>query len=79
MHERTLADRDRIFGPDHPDTLCSRNNLALSYLAAEAMYYRAAEAIPLPSASSPTMREASGPPAPSPGPPAQITRVNPIA
>ena len=28
LHERTLADRERILGPDHPDTLTSRNNLA---------------------------------------------------
>lgn len=24
----TLADRERVLGPDHPDTLNSRNNLA---------------------------------------------------
>jgi tetratricopeptide (TPR) repeat protein len=27
----TLADRERILGPDHPDTLTSRNNLATAY------------------------------------------------
>ena len=26
--ERTLADRERVLGADHPDTLTSRNNLA---------------------------------------------------
>jgi hypothetical protein len=25
--ERTLADRERVLGADHPDTLASRNNL----------------------------------------------------
>ncbi|WP_221623183.1 tetratricopeptide repeat protein [Micromonospora globispora] len=30
----TLADRERILGPDHPDTLTSRNNLAAAYRAA---------------------------------------------
>ena len=34
MHEQTLADRERILGPDHPDTLNSRNNLATAYRAA---------------------------------------------
>jgi len=31
MDEQVLADRERILGPDHPDTLCSRNNLAAAY------------------------------------------------
>jgi hypothetical protein len=31
LHERTLADRERLLGPDHPDTLTSRNNLANAY------------------------------------------------
>jgi hypothetical protein len=26
--EPLLADRERVLGPDHPDTLTSRNNLA---------------------------------------------------
>ena len=43
LHERTLADRERVLGPDHPDTLTSRNNLAAVYQAAG----RTAEAIPL--------------------------------
>ena len=34
MYEQTLADRERVLGPDHPDTLLSRNNLALAYRAA---------------------------------------------
>ncbi|MGV1004336.1 MAG: tetratricopeptide repeat protein, partial [Candidatus Nanopelagicales bacterium] len=29
--EATLTDRERILGPDHPDTLTSRNNLAGAY------------------------------------------------
>ncbi len=43
MHEQTLAARERALGPDHPDTLTSRNNLANAYQEAG----RAAEAIPL--------------------------------
>ena len=31
MHEQTLAARERVLGPDHPDTLTSRNNLAVAY------------------------------------------------
>jgi Domain of unknown function (DUF4062)/Tetratricopeptide repeat/NB-ARC domain len=38
-----VADQERILGPDHRDTLTSRNNLAAAYRAAG----RAAEAIPL--------------------------------
>jgi tetratricopeptide (TPR) repeat protein len=41
--EPLLADYERVLGPDHPDTLTSRNNLAEAYVAAG----RAAEAIPL--------------------------------
>ena len=33
LHERTLADSERILGPDHPDTLNSRNNLAAARAA----------------------------------------------
>jgi tetratricopeptide (TPR) repeat protein len=43
LFEQTLADRERVLGPDHPDTLGSRNNLALAYREAG----RVAEAIPL--------------------------------
>ncbi len=43
LHERTLADRERMLGPDHPDTLTSRGDLAVAYQDAG----RAAEAIPL--------------------------------
>ena len=43
LHERTLADRERILGPDHPDTLTVRNNLASAYQAAG----RLEQAIPL--------------------------------
>jgi tetratricopeptide (TPR) repeat protein len=31
LHERTLADRERLLGTDHPDTLRARNNLAAAY------------------------------------------------
>ena len=43
VYERTLADRVRVLGEDHPDTLRSRNNLASAYQAAG----RVSEAIPL--------------------------------
>ena len=29
--ERLVADQERVLGPDHPDTLTSRNNLANAY------------------------------------------------
>ena len=41
--EPLLEDAERVLGPDHPDTLASRNNLANAYQEAG----RAAEAIPL--------------------------------
>lgn len=31
LYEATLTDRERVLGPDHPDTLISRNNLAYAY------------------------------------------------
>ncbi|MFF4926195.1 tetratricopeptide repeat protein [Kitasatospora sp. NPDC001261] len=31
IKEQVLADRERILGEDHPDTLGARNNLAISY------------------------------------------------
>jgi hypothetical protein len=31
LYERTLADCERVLGPDHPDTLASRGNLAHAY------------------------------------------------
>src|SRR5208282_5321389 len=31
LYEQTLADSVRVLGPDHPDTLGSRNNLAYAY------------------------------------------------
>ncbi len=43
LHERTLADMERLLGPDHPSTLRSRGNLATDYQAAG----RTTEAIPL--------------------------------
>jgi hypothetical protein len=33
LHERTLADYERVLGPDHPSTLGSRNNLAAARAA----------------------------------------------
>jgi tetratricopeptide (TPR) repeat protein/pimeloyl-ACP methyl ester carboxylesterase len=41
--KQTLADCERVLGPDHPDTLTSRNNLAGAYESAG----RLSEAIPL--------------------------------
>jgi hypothetical protein len=32
--QAVLADRQRVLGPDHPDTLASRNDLAAGYGAA---------------------------------------------
>jgi hypothetical protein len=43
LHQQTLADRERVLGPDHSHTLTSRNSLAAAYRRA----VRAAEAIPL--------------------------------
>ncbi len=34
LYEQTLADRERVLGADHPDTLTSRNNLAAAYESA---------------------------------------------
>jgi tetratricopeptide (TPR) repeat protein len=31
LHEQVLADRERALGPDDPDTLAARNNLAVAY------------------------------------------------
>ena len=33
LYEQVLADRTRVLGPDHPDTLSSRNNLAYAYIS----------------------------------------------
>jgi Tetratricopeptide repeat len=33
LFEQNLADRERLIGPDHPDTLTSQNNLAFAYRA----------------------------------------------
>jgi tetratricopeptide (TPR) repeat protein len=41
--EQTLAGRERLLGPDHPDTMRSRNNLARAYREAG----RISDAIPL--------------------------------
>ena len=43
LFEQTLASRERVLGPDHPDTQTSRRNLARAYQDVG----RAAEAIPL--------------------------------
>jgi tetratricopeptide (TPR) repeat protein len=34
LHEQVLADRERALGPDDPDTLAARNNLAVAYQTA---------------------------------------------
>jgi hypothetical protein len=34
LYERTLTDRERILGNDHPDTLTTRNNLKAALQAA---------------------------------------------
>ncbi|KRD23388.1 tetratricopeptide repeat protein [Streptomyces sp. Root264] len=34
LHRQTLEDRTRILGPEHPDTLASRHNLALALTSA---------------------------------------------
>jgi hypothetical protein len=34
LYEAVFADCERVLGPDHPDTLTSRNNLASAYQAA---------------------------------------------
>ena len=31
LYEQTLTDMERLLGPEHPDTLTSRNNLANAY------------------------------------------------
>ena len=33
LYEQVLADRIRVLGPDHPDTLSSHNNLAYAYIS----------------------------------------------
>jgi tetratricopeptide (TPR) repeat protein len=43
LGEPLIADLERVHGPDHPDTLNSRNSLAIAYRAAG----RTAEAVPL--------------------------------
>jgi Tetratricopeptide repeat len=40
LHEQVLAACERVLGPDHPDTLHSRHNLALAYQAAAARMRR---------------------------------------
>src|SRR5208282_5104196 len=76
LHERTLADRERVLGPDHPNTLQSRDNLATAYQEVE----RATGALPhVPAVGdapqvialispvwSPARRDQEGPYAPSP-------------
>ena len=34
LYEQVLADQERVLGPDHPDTLTTRNNLAVAYRSA---------------------------------------------
>jgi hypothetical protein len=35
LHERSLADYERVLGPDHPDTAITRSNLASAYESAK--------------------------------------------
>ncbi|MFC9022324.1 tetratricopeptide repeat protein, partial [Streptomyces anthocyanicus] len=39
LHERVLADRERVLGPDHPDTLIARNNVAHARSAVQAVQH----------------------------------------
>jgi hypothetical protein len=43
LHEQTLADKQRILGPDHPETLLSLSNLGGAYL----QIGRLSDAVPL--------------------------------
>jgi hypothetical protein len=43
LRRKRIAARERVLGPDHPDTLTARNNLAVAHQTAG----QAAEAIPL--------------------------------
>ncbi|MFJ2746192.1 tetratricopeptide repeat protein, partial [Streptomyces sp. NPDC087440] len=45
LHRTTLADRERTLGPDHPHTLQSRTNLALTEarLRRQRRWWRGAE------------------------------------
>lgn len=61
--EATLTDRERLLGPDHPDTLMSRNNLAVVYRAAG----RTAEAIRLLAATLTDSERVLGPDHPDTG------------
>jgi tetratricopeptide (TPR) repeat protein len=57
LYERTLADRIRLLGEDHPDTSRSRNNLAAAYRAAG----RLAEAVSLYEQALPRLERVLGP------------------
>ncbi|MFE7595548.1 tetratricopeptide repeat protein [Streptomyces sp. NPDC057494] len=46
LYEQTLADRLRVLGEDHPDTLASRNNLAGAYGGGPGPGHRAVPADP---------------------------------
>jgi hypothetical protein len=35
LHERSLADDERVLGPDHSDTAITRSNLASAYESAK--------------------------------------------
>ncbi len=59
--EPLTADLERMLGPDHPDTLTSRNNLARAYVAAG----RAVEAIPLHEQTLAALERMLGPDHPS--------------
>ena len=55
--ERLVADQERVLGPDHPDTLTSRDNLAVDYQEAG----RTAEAISLHEQALATRERVLGP------------------
>jgi tetratricopeptide (TPR) repeat protein len=57
LGEEVAAARERILGPDHPDTLTSRNNLAIGYRAAG----RTAEAIEMDEQTLATFERILGP------------------
>ena len=40
IYEPLLSDRERVLGPDHPDTLTTRNNVAGAHRAAERLRSR---------------------------------------
>jgi Tetratricopeptide repeat len=62
LGERLVADQERLLGPDHPDTLASRNNLGEAHRDAG----RTAEAIPCTSRPWPPASACWAPTTPTP-------------